>query len=71
MSSLIRRMGKRIAKKVMSKEELKAHKESKRQSFRMHDDGSYDVLHYTKGWRHVSAKRIAAQFKMAQILGRS
>ncbi|QDP53752.1 MAG: hypothetical protein GOVbin7759_39 [Prokaryotic dsDNA virus sp.] len=31
-------------------------------------DGGYAVLHPTKGWRAVSARRITAQGRMAQIL---
>jgi len=38
------------------------------QQFRSHADGiGYDVLHPTKGWRRISAKRLAAQRKIAQM----
>ena len=29
----------------------------------------YTVLHPTKGWRRISAKRLRAQHRMAQLLG--
>lgn len=29
----------------------------------------YTVCHFTKGWRHVSAKRLRAQRRMALLLG--
>ncbi|MEA3036830.1 MAG: hypothetical protein QOH04_2607 [Sphingomonadales bacterium] len=28
----------------------------------------YDVLHATKGWRHVSAARLRAQARLAQLI---
>jgi len=59
MSSFIRTIGKRIAKSKMTKAERIEHKESKSQVFKQHDDGGYSVLHPTRGWRHVCAKRAA------------
>lgn len=34
----------------------------------MDDNGGYDALHPTRGWRHISEKRLSAQRKMAEIL---
>jgi hypothetical protein len=33
------------------------------------DDRGYDALHPTKGWKRYSARRLAAQFRVAQLLG--
>lgn len=33
-----------------------------------HPDGGYSVL-TRNGWRHVSARRLQAQWRMAQLLG--
>lgn len=41
----------------------------RKQPYIDHEDGGYSVLHFTKGWRKVSPKRLEAQMKMAQILG--
>jgi len=59
MSSFIRRIGRRIAKSKMTKAEYADYKESKSQTFVQHDDGGYSVLHPTRGWRKVSARRAA------------
>lgn len=50
MSSLTRRIVRR---------RLRAHPDYERpaQEFIMNADGSMEILHPTKGWRHVSAKR--------------
>ena len=69
MSSFTRRLGRKIAKKTMTTEEISAAKGAKTQSFRQHSDGSYDTYHPTRGWKHVSARRVAGQMRMAQLLG--
>jgi len=69
MSSFVRRMGRRIAKRSMTATEIATHKETKTQSYVQHEDGSYSVLHPTRGWRSVSARRMEAQRRMAQLLG--
>lgn len=69
MSSFVRRLGRNIARKTMTKEEIQGHKtERASQQFQQHEDGvGYDVYHATKGWRRISGKRVAAQFKMQQM----
>lgn len=69
MSSFIRTIGKRIAKSKMTKVERAEHKQSKTQTYIQHRDGGYSVLHPTRGWRMVSGRRVAAQFRMSQLLG--
>jgi hypothetical protein len=32
-------------------------------------EAGYEYLHATRGWRRLSAKRLQAQIKMAQLLG--
>lgn len=44
-------------------------KPRKAQVMREHEDGiGYDVYHPTRGWRHVSAVRVAAQLQMQRLL---
>lgn len=33
------------------------------------EDGGYSTLHPTKGWKTMSAKRIAAQIKVRNMVG--
>ena len=33
------------------------------------DDQGYDVLHPTRGWKRISYRRLAAQQRMATMLG--
>lgn len=68
MSSFIRRMGKRIARRNMSRDEL-AELKNKPQQMRSNPDGGYDVLHPTRGWRTVSGKRVAVQPLLAKLKG--
>lgn len=42
--------------------------EPKPQITRINDDGSYDTLNPTQGWVHMTARRLAAQMKMAKML---
>lgn len=60
MSSALRRQQRRIAR-------ARSDYEPKTRAFRHHKDGSYDVLRPTKGWLHVSAARLRAQFRIHQM----
>lgn len=41
----------------------------KPQPYKLHSDcRGYDVLHYTKGWRRICARRLDAQKKMQSLL---
>lgn len=61
MSSFTARIAKRIAVARLTAEERQERKENKTQQFRQHADGiGYDVLHPTRGWRRVSARRVLA-----------
>ena len=64
MSSFLRNIQRKMAKKG-------GHYERKQQLYREHgpDDDGYDYCHRTRGWRRVSALRLAAQAKMAHLLG--
>lgn len=62
MSSFTRTIGKRIALKFLTAEQRQERKDSKAQTFRQHEDGiGYDVLHPTRGWRRVCARRVIAR----------
>ena len=61
MSSITRRIGKAIAKKFLTVEQRAELKKNRPQLFRQHEDGiGYDVLHPTRGWKRVSARRVLA-----------
>lgn len=60
MSSLTRRIEKRILKK-------QDRWKGSEQPVRHRRDGGYSTLRPTKGWLIVSAKRLAAQFKLNQM----
>lgn len=61
MSSIIRRIGKAIAMKKLTADERAELKQSRTQLFRQHEDGiGYDVLHPTRGWKRISARRVLA-----------
>lgn len=60
MSSYLRRIQRRAEK---------AHPdyEAKPDQVRVHEDGSFDRLHPTKGWKHTSARRSEAQNRIAML----
>ncbi len=64
MSSFLRDIQRKAAKKG-------GHYKNKGQFYREHgpDDDGYDYCHRTRGWKRVSAAQLAAQVKMAYLLG--
>lgn len=52
MSSLLRRMQRKLLRSSASYVAPAG-------QVRVHADGSYDALHPTRGWKHISAKRAA------------
>lgn len=61
MSSLVRRIQRRVLRK-------RSDYEPAPQAVETFKDGSYSTLRPTKGWAHFSARRLAAQRRMAQML---
>jgi hypothetical protein len=61
MISMIRRMGRRMARNALTAAELQERKDSKTQMFRLDGAGGYRTLHPTRGWKHVCAARARAQ----------
>jgi len=68
MSSFTRRIGRNIALKSLTKQERKERK-NQPQTMRFNADGGYSVYHPTRGWKTVSARRMAAQLQMQQMMG--
>ena len=65
MSSMIRNMQRRMAKKATDYE-------PRDPAYRLHADNvGYSVLTPTKGWRHFSARRLRAQALLSQISHRT
>lgn len=68
MSSYGTRMARNIAERSMTKEERKEARNKPQQHTSL-ADGGYAVLHPTRGWRIFTGRRLAAQRRMAQLLG--
>jgi hypothetical protein len=62
MSSMLRNLQRKIERRSPDRARVE-------QPYRQHADGTgYDVYHPTRGWRRISAKRVAAQARMASLL---
>ena len=68
MSSFLRTIQKRAQRRNLNKAQIAELKAAKTQQTRITEAG-YHTLRPTKGWIFISTKRLAAQYRMAQILG--
>lgn len=71
MTSYTTRLAKQIRERNFTKEERREQRDAKSQFMVSGEDGGYSVYHPTRGWRHVSALRVAAQMKMQRLLAGS
>lgn len=67
MSSFTRRLGRNIARRAATKDQIADHRAAKTQPTIVRE-AHYLVLHPTRGWRRVSYRRASAQQAMAYIL---
>lgn len=68
MASLTRRIAKGVFNPALRGSMLKA-RGQRSNTVKDASPLGYTVCHFTKGWRRISAKRLRAQRRMAQLLG--